>query len=123
MLDVSTDLSMLMTDQEWEEALPELPARLRAGGVEPVDINAELVVGGCQPGSVLVDEYVAKHGTAPAGEKVRRVIVNAASELPLHKVTMAVAECFPPHVLWLGSTEIGHTELGLGSTTAWRAQD
>lgn len=119
-MDVSTDLSILMTEAEWNKVLAEMPQRLREGGLEPRDINAEIVSFTCEPDNILVNEYMNNHGHPPVSEHVWRVIVNGSSELPLTKVTAAVADCLPPHTLWYGTSEIGHTEFGLGTSCAWQ---
>ena len=101
-MEVSTDLSVLMTEKEWNEILEGMPEQLAANG------------------NVLVNEYMDKHGSAPVSENVWRVIVNGTSTLPLTKVTAAVVDCLPPHILWYGTSEIGHTEFGLGTACAWQ---
>ena len=90
-MDVSTDLSILMTEAEWNKVLKAMPQRLREGGVEPLDINAEIISFTCEPDNILVNEYMDKHGQPPVSEHVWRVIVNGTSDLPLTKVTAAVA--------------------------------
>ena len=77
-MDVSTDLSILMTEAEWNKVLADMPQRLREGGVEPRDINAEIVSFTCEPDNILVNEYMTKHGHAPVSEHVWRVIVNGS---------------------------------------------
>ena len=109
-MEVSTDLSILMTEKEWNDILTRMPQQLAEGGYEPANISAD----------ILVNEYMSKHGSAPVGESVWRVIVNGSSDLPLHKVTAAVVDCLPPHTLWYGTSEIGHTEFGLGTACAWQ---
>ncbi|PIS60515.1 hypothetical protein [Corynebacterium striatum] len=119
-MEVSTDLSVLMTEKEWNEILDGMPEQLDANGYEPANISAEVVSFTCEPDNVLVNEYMDKHGSAPVSENVWRVIVNGTSTLPLTKVTAAVVDCLPPHILWYGTSEIGHTEFGLGTACAWQ---
>ena len=61
-MDVSTDLSILMTEAEWKKVLAGMPERLREGGVEPRDINAEIVSFTCEPDNILVNEYMDNNG-------------------------------------------------------------
>ena len=67
-MDISTDLSILMTEAEWDKVLKDMPQRLREGGVEPLDINAEIISFTCEPDNILVNEYMDKHGQPPVGE-------------------------------------------------------
>lgn len=119
-MEVSTDLSILMTEKEWNDILTHMPQQLAEGGYEPANISAEVISFTCEPDNILVNEYMSKHGSAPLGESVWRVIVNGSSDLPLHKVTAVVVDCLPPHTLWYGTSEIGHTEFGLGTACAWQ---
>ncbi|WP_293771272.1 hypothetical protein [uncultured Corynebacterium sp.] len=120
-MDVSIDLSVLISKREWDELLPGLPDALRAGGVEPIDISIEPVTSACTPENILVAEYMATFDEFPASMDVYRVIVNAKTDLPLGKASGVLASALPAGTLWYGSSELGHTEFGLGTTLAWRA--
>lgn len=119
-MDTSTDLSILMTEKEWQKVLDAMPDGLRKAGYTPANISAEIISSTCEPDNVLVNEYVARTGRIPAAEHIWRVIVNGTTDLPLHKATSAVAGCLPQDAYWYGTSEIGHTEFGLGSSCAWQ---
>ncbi len=45
-MEVSTDLSVLMTEKEWNEILEGMPEQLAANGFEPANISAEVGTSG-----------------------------------------------------------------------------
>ncbi|WJY90005.1 hypothetical protein [Corynebacterium confusum] len=120
-MEVSTDLSVLVGEEELRACVPAMPAALAERDVTVSDIAVEVVDAECVADNVLVREYVWKHGEKPVGLVVWRVIVNAETALALPKVTQAVAETLPAAALSYGTSEIGHTEFGLGTTLAYSA--
>lgn len=120
-MDVSTDLSILISDSEWAKALEGMPEKLADSGFAAVDITSQIVSSACEPDNVLVSEYMSKHDGVPVVENVYRVIVNGSTNLPLHKATIAVVDCLPEATIWQGTSEIGHTEFGLGASPDWSA--
>lgn len=115
-MDISVDLSVLLYSSQWDRILKEIPNN---GGVDVDNIAVEELYNACETDNILVNEYWQRHGQAPAGMDVYRIIVNGTSTLPLNRCATAVAEAFPPESIWYGTAEIGHTEFGLGTTLAW----
>lgn len=121
-MEVSADLSVLLGTRENEDCLAGLPDRLRAQGFHPASIFVIQVAESCPESSPLAQEYRFRFGQRPQGIPVWRLIVNGETALPLATVAATVAECLPPEALWLGSAEIGFTEMGLGTPAVWRAE-
>lgn len=121
-MEVSADLSVLLGTQECEDCLAGLPERLRAQGFHPASIFVIQVAESCPESSPLAQEYRFRFGQRPQGIPVWRLIVNGETAHPLATVAPIVAECLPPEALWLGSAEIGFTEMGLGTPAVWRAE-
>ena len=121
-MEVSADLSVLLGTRENEDCLAGLPDRLRAQGFHPASIFVIQVAESCPESSPLAQEYRFRIGQRPQGIPVWRLIVNGETAQPLAAVAPTVAECLPPEVLWLGSAEIGFTEVGLGTPAVWRAE-
>ena len=119
-MEVSADLSVLLVTQEWENSLEALPETLRARGFEPLSIFALQVAEECTESSPLAQEYRFRFGQWPQGIPVWRLIVNAETTQPLATVASLVAGCLPPAASWVGSAEIGFTEMGLGAPAVWR---
>ena len=120
-MEVSADLSVLLVTQEWAKSLEALPEELRARGFEPLSIFALQVAEECTESSPLAQEYRFRFGQWPLGIPVWRLIVNGETAQPLATVASLVADCLPPTAPWMGSAEIGFTEMGLGTPAAWRA--
>lgn len=120
-MEVSADLSVLLVTQEWENSLEALPEALRARGFEPLSIFALQVAEECTESSPLAQEYRFRFGQWPQGIPVWRLIVNGEATQPLAAVASLVADCLPPAASWVGSAEIGFTEMGLGAPAVWRA--
>ncbi len=121
-MEVSADLSVLLGTRENEDCLAGLPDRLRAQGFHPASIFVIQVAESCPESSPLAQEYRFRFGQRPQGIPVWRLIVNGETALPLATVAPTVAECLSPEALWLGSAEIGFTEMGLGTPAVWRAE-
>lgn len=121
-MEVSADLSVLLGTRENEDCLAGLPDRLRAQGFHPASIFVIQVAESCPESSPLAQEYRFRFGQRPQGIPVWRLIVNGETAHPLATVAPIVAECLPPEALWLGSAEIGFTEMGLGTPAVWRAE-
>ena len=121
-MEVSADLSVLIETMKWEESLEELPEALRARGFEPLSIFTLQVAEECTESSPLAQEYRFKFGQWPQGIPVWRLIVNGETSQPLATVASLVADCLPPTAPWMGSAEIGFTEMGLGASAVWRAE-
>lgn len=119
-MEVSADLSVLLGTREWEDCLAGLPERLRAKDFHPASIFVFQVAESCPEGSPLAQEYRFRFGQRPQGIPVWRLIVNGETAQPLAAVVPTVADCLPPEALWLGSAEIGFTEMGLGTPAIWR---
>lgn len=119
-MEVSADLSVLLVTQEWENSLEAFPETLRARGFEPLSIFALQVAEECTESSPLAQEYSFRFGQWPQGIPVWRLIVNAETTQPLATVASLVADCLPPAASWVGSAEIGFTEMGLGAPAVWR---
>ena len=119
-MEVSADLSVLLVTQAWENSLEALPETLRARGFEPLSIFALQVAEECTESSPLAQEYRFRFGQWPQGIPVWRLIVNAETTQPLAAVASLVADCLPPAASWVGSAEIGFTEMGLGAPAVWR---
>ena len=119
-MEVSADLSVLLVTQEWENSIEALPETLRARGFEPLSIFALLVAEECTESSPLAQEYRFRFGQWPQGIPVWRLIVNGEATQPLAAVASLVADCLPPQAPWVGSAEIGFTEMGLGAPAVWR---
>ena len=83
-------------------------------GIEISDIAAQDITEMCAADNVLRQEYLTRFGHPPREERIFRVVVNAVSTLPLHRVTGVVSAAFPPQACWYGATEIGHTEIATG---------
>src|SRR5699024_12795654 len=94
-MDISVDLSVLLYPSQWEAILNELPPKAADAGVEIDNIAVEQLYSACEKENVLVDDYWLRHGQAPTGAEVYRIIVNGASTLPLNKCAAAVAEALP----------------------------
>ena len=120
-MEVSADLSVLIEPKKWEKSLEALPEALRARGFEPLSIFALQVAEECTESSPLAQEYRFRFGQWPQGIPVWRLIVNAETTQPLAAVASLVADCLPPAASWVGSAEIGFTEMGLGAPAVWRA--
>lgn len=120
-MEVSADLSVLIEPKKWEKSLEALPEALRARGFEPLSIFALQVVEESSESSPLAQEYRFRFGQWPQGIPVWRLIVNGETTQPLAAVASLVADCLPPAVSWVGSVEIGFTEMGLGAPAVWRA--
>ena len=120
-MEVSADLSVLIEPKKWEKSLEALPEALRARGFEPLSIFALQVAEECTESSPLAQEYRFKSGQWPQGIPVWRLIVNGETTQPLATVASLVADCLPPAASWVGSAEIGFTEMGLGAPAVWRA--
>ena len=121
-MEVSADLSVLLGTRECEECLAGLPERLRTQDFHPASIFVIQVAESCPDNSPLAQEYRFRFGQRPQGIPVWRLIVNGETAQPLAAVTPIVAECLPPEAIWLGSAEIGFTEMGLGAPAVWRAE-
>ena len=121
-MEVSADLSVLLGTRECEDCLAGLPERLRTQDFHPASIFVIQVAESCPDNSPLAQEYRFRFGQRPQGIPVWRLIVNGETAQPLAAVTPIVAECLPPEALWLGSAEIGFTEMGLGTPAVWRAE-
>ena len=119
---VSVDLSVLMSQEEWEESLAGMPEKLRDAGFVPVNIFATVVSPSPPTASPLALEYEFSNGTAAEGTPLWRVIVNGDTTAALPSVAPMVAECLPPTAAWLGSTEIGHTEFAWSAEPVWSAE-
>ena len=120
-MEVSADLSVLIEPKKWEKSLEALPEALRARGFEPLSIFALQVAEECTESSPLAQEYRFRFGQWPQGIPVWRLIVNGKTTQPLATVASLVADCLPPAASWVGSAEIGFTEMGLGAPAVWRA--
>ena len=120
-MEVSADLSVLIESKKWEESLEALPETLRARGFDPLSIFTLQVVEETSESSPLAQEYRFRFGQWPQGVPVWRLIVNGKTTQPLATVAALVADCLPPAAPWLGSAEIGFTEMGLGAPAVWRA--
>ena len=120
-MEVSADLSVLIEPKKWEKSLEALPEALRARGFEPLSIFALQVAEECTESSPLAQEYRFRFGQWPLGIPVWRLIVNGETTQPLATVASSVADCLPPAASWVGSAEIGFTEMGLGAPAVWRA--
>lgn len=120
-MEVSADLSVLIESKKWEKSLEALPETLRARGFEPLSIFALEVAEECSECSPLAQEYRFRFGQWPQGIPVWRLIVNGKTTQPLAAVASLVADCLPPATSWVGSAEIGFTEMGLGAPAVWRA--
>ena len=120
-MEVSADLSVLLATQEWEESLEALPEAMRVRGFKPISIFALQVAEECTESSPLAQEYRFRFGQWPQGIPVWRLIVNGETTQPLATVASSVADCLPPAASWVGSAEIGFTEMGLGAPAVWRA--
>lgn len=121
-MEVSADLSVLLGTRECEECLAGLPERLRTQDFHPASIFVIQVAESCPDNSPLAQEYRFRFGQRPQGIPVWRLIVNGETAQPLAAVTPIVADCLPPEAIWLGSAEIGFTEMGLGTPAVWRAE-
>lgn len=121
-MEVSADLSVLLGTRECEGCLAGLPERLRAQDFHPASIFVIQVAESCPDNSPLSQEYRFRYGHRPQGIPVWRLIVNGETAQPLAAVAPAVAGCLPSETLWLGSAEIGFTEMGLGIPAVWRAE-
>ena len=119
-MEVSADLSVLLVTQAWENSLEALPETLRARGFEPLSIFALQVAEECTENSPLAQEYRFRFGQWPQGIPVWRLIVNGETTQPLATTASLVADCLPPAASWVGSAEIGFTEMGLGAPAVWR---
>lgn len=120
-MEVSADLSVLLATQEWEKSLEALPETLRAWGFEPLSIFTLQIAEETSESSPLAQEYRFRFGQWPLGIPVWRLIVNGETAQPLATVASSVADCLPPAASWVGSAEIGFTEMGLGAPAVWRA--
>ncbi|MDK4230307.1 hypothetical protein [Corynebacterium tuberculostearicum] len=120
-MEVSADLSVLLVTQEWAKSLEALPEELRARGFEPLSIFTLQVAEETSESSPLAQEYCFRFGQWPQGIPVWRLIVNGETTQPLATVASSVADCLPPAASWVGSAEIGFTEMGLGAPAVWRA--
>ena len=121
-MEVSADLSILLVTQEWEKSLEALPEAIRVRGFKPISIFALQVAEECTESSPLAQEYRFRFGQWPQGIPVWRLIVNGETTQPLATVAALVADCLPPAASWVGSAEIGFTEMGLGAPAVWRAE-
>ncbi len=121
-MEVSADLSVLLGTRENEDCLAGLPDRLRAQGFHPASIFVIQVAESCPESSPLAQEYRFRFGQRPQGIPVWRLIVNGEATQPLAAVASLVADCLPPAASWVGSAEIGFTEMGLGTPAVWRAE-
>lgn len=121
-MEVSADLSILLVTQEWEKSLEALPEAMRVRGFEPLSIFTLQVAEECTESSPLAQEYRFRSGQWPQGIPVWRLIVNGKTTQPLATVASLVADCLPPAASWVGSAEIGFTEMGLGAPAVWRAE-
>ena len=119
-MEVSADLSVLIEPKKWEKSLEALPEALRARGFEPLSIFALQVAEECTESSPLAQEYRFSFGQWPQGIPVWRLIVNGETTQPLATTASLVADCLPPAASWVGSAEIGFTEMGLGAPAVWR---
>ena len=113
-METSTDLSVLITEDEWAATRSTLPAALAGAGLEVSDIAVQDSTEMCAADNILRQEYLSRFGHTPEQERIFRVVVNAVSTLPLHRVTSVVSAAFPPQACWYGATEIGHTEIATG---------
>ncbi|MER0078773.1 hypothetical protein ABRP87_02255 [Corynebacterium sp. KPL2830] len=121
-MQVSVDLSVLMSQEEWKEYQAGMPQKLRSAGFVPESIFAAVVAPSPPADSPLAQEYELSNGTPAEGTPLWRVIVNGDTAAPLPSVAPMVAECLPPTAAWLGSTEIGHTEFAWSSEPVWSAE-
>lgn len=119
-MEVSADLSVLIEPKKWEKSLEALPEALRARGFEPLSIFTLQVAEESSESSPLAQEYRFKSGQWPQGIPVWRLIANGETTQPLATVAALVADCLPPQAPWVGSAEIGFTEMGLGAPAVWR---
>lgn len=119
---VSVDLSVLMSQEEWEESLTGMPEKLRDAGFVPVNIFATVVSPSAPADSPLAQEYEFSNGIAAEGTPLWRVIVNGDTTAALPSIAPMVAECLPATAAWLGSTEIGHTEFAWSAEPVWSAE-
>ncbi|APT92303.1 hypothetical protein CPHO_04695 [Corynebacterium phocae] len=117
-MEISVDLSVLMTKQDWDAAQPTLADKLRQVGVEAKSIALKLVSSPCSNSHVLTDEYMMKNSGPVPGE-IYRVVINGTSDLPLARVASTVAEVLPVDGYWIGSAELGHTEFEPGADTEY----
>ena len=120
-MEVSADLSVLLVTPEWKKSLEALPEAMRVRGFKPISIFALQVAEECTESSPLAQEYRFRFGQWPQGIPVWRLIVNGKTTQPLATVAALVADCLPPAASWVGSAEIGFTEMGLGAPAVWRA--
>ena len=119
-MEVSADLSVLIESKKWEESLEALPEALRARGFEPLSIFTLQVAEESSESSPLAQEYRFRFGQWPQGIPVWRLIVNGETSQTLATVASLVADCLPLAASWVGSAEIGFTEMGLGAPAVWR---
>ena len=84
-MDISVDLSVLLYPSQWEAILHQLPSKAEAAGVTVDNVAVEELYDACETDNVLVNEYWMRHGAAPTGAVVYRIIVNGSSTLPLNK--------------------------------------
>ena len=121
-MEVSADLSVLLVTPEWKKSLEALPETLCARGFVPLSIFTLQIAEETSESSPLAQEYRFRFGQWPQGIPVWRLIVNGETTQPLATVASLVADCLPPAASWVGSAEIGFTEMGLGAPAVWRAE-
>ena len=122
MMQVSADLSVLLESQAWQDILATLPQELSARDFHPVSIFVIQVAESCPNDDPLAQEYLFQFGIMPQEIPLWRIIVNGETTQPLAAAASTVADCLPAGAPWLGSAEIGFTEMGLGTPAVWRAE-
>lgn len=118
-MEISTDISILLTPREWREGIEHLVDDIEMAGIGVDDVAGQCIDNVCEPDNVLTNEYTSRYGHAPTAESVYRLVVNGISTMPLHRITQQVAAVFPDTACWYGSTEIGHTEIATGLEDTW----
>ncbi len=120
MREVSTDLNILITPSEWEEAVTTMPGALEKSGFQVAEIHAQLVDLTCEPDNMLVTQFAQTEGHAPIVEALHRVVINGQSGLQLKELTQTVVRALPEGAYWYGTSHEGFTEPGVNAACAWQ---
>ena len=112
--EISTDISVLMSQDEWEKIAPKVAKKLRRQHYPVSAMYVELQDTTCQSETIL-----------SSTEPVLRVVIHGVSDATLADATQLVVRCLGQNaqgrnIEWYGSSVEGHIEPNHGASCVWQ---
>lgn len=99
----TTDLSILISPQDWAAAVPKIHSELTAQH-QLMDLDVQVQHNFCETDNMLMDQYMATHESAPLHEQLHLVKLQVyGPPLPV-TVTKLITDLLPEGTNWYGTT-------------------